>query len=354
MTDILVTGGAGYIGSHTCKALAAKGYRPIVYDNLSQGHRDAVQWGPLEFGDVRDLTRLEAVLAKYRPAAVIHFAGLIAAGDSVRDPGTFYDNNVGGFVTLMAAMQRADIKRLVFSSTAAVYGEPDSVPISESHRLAPTNPYGRTKLMCEQILQDHVEADGFQGIALRYFNACGADQDGDTGEAHDPETHLIPLILDAAAGHRSDIAVFGDDYDTPDGTCIRDYVHVSDLAAAHVLGLTRILDRPGFEAINLGNGVGYSVNQVIGAAQSVVGAEIPVRVEARRPGDPAVLVADIALAEECLGWRPEHTALTDQITDAWKWHQRQATCLPRKTTYDRDSQPTGGDRLVGVTAARAH
>jgi len=323
MTDrILVTGGAGYVGSHACKALAAAGYLPVTYDSLEHGHREAVNWGPLEVGNLHDTDRLSAVMADHKPSAVLHFAGLIAAGESVVSPSTFYFNNVAGTLSLLEAMRQSGVCNIVFSSTAAVYGNPIAVPIKEEHPLAPINPYGHSKLMVEQMLKDCASAYGMHAIALRYFNACGADEDGEIGERHDPETHLIPLILDAAIGVRPDVAVFGRDYETPDGTCVRDYVHVSDLAAAHVDALRRAAHTDGFDVFNLGNGQGHSVAEVIAAVQSVVGRNIRLREADRRPGDPPVLVSDISRAQDVLNWTPKRSALTTQIRDAWNWHRK--------------------------------
>lgn len=319
MTAVLVTGGAGFIGSHVCKALAAAGYLPVAYDNLSSGHRWAVRWGPLEVGDLRDEASLDAAIARHRPEAVLHFAAHIAAGESVVDPGKYYDNNVIGLLSLLRSMGRAGVERLVFSSTAAVFGTPQQVPIDEKHPQEPVNPYGATKRVCEGMLRDFAVAHGIRSIALRYFNAAGADPEGELGEAHEPETHLIPLVLQAAAGLRPDIAVFGEDYPTADGTCVRDYIHVADLADAHLLALDRLTKAPGTDAYNLGNGEGFSVRQVIEAARRVTGRPIAVRIAEARPGDPAVLVADSRRAERELGWRPRFAALDLQITHAWQW-----------------------------------
>ncbi|MBF0332436.1 MAG: UDP-glucose 4-epimerase GalE [Alphaproteobacteria bacterium] len=319
---VLVTGGAGFVGSQTCKALAARGWRPVVYDDLSNGHEWAVQWGPLERGDIRDRARLAEVLARHRPVAVLHFAALIEAGESVKDPARFWEVNVGGSLALLAAMREAGLGELVFSSTAAVYGDPRRLPIPEGHALDPVSPYGRGKLAVERVLADYAAAYGLRWTALRYFNAAGADPDGLLGEAHRPETHLIPLALQAAAGRRAEIAVFGDDWDTPDGTCLRDYVHVVDLAEAHLLALDRLAGGGDSAAFNLGNGEGFSVRQVIDTASRVTGRPVPQRQAPRRPGDPARLIADAALARRELGWRPARPALDDMIADAWAWETR--------------------------------
>lgn len=313
---VLVTGGAGFVGSHTCKALARSGYRSIVYDDLSNGLRGAVRWGPLEVGSIEDEGRLTEVMRRHQPVAVLHFAAFIEAGESVRAPDRFYRNNVAGTLTLLRAMRSVGLSQLVFSSTAAVYGNPDCSPIPENHPLRPVTPYGRSKLMVEQILADHDAAFGLRCTTLRYFNAAGADPDGELGENHSPETHLIPLVLQAAYGHRPDIAVFGTDYDTPDGTCVRDYVHVADLADAHVLGLRRLLGGGDSVVANLGTGQGFSVREVIDCVGRVTGRPITVRVAPRRPGDPARLVADATLARQILGWRPNHPSLDSQIRHA--------------------------------------
>lgn len=321
---ILVTGGAGYIGAHTCKALARAGYRPVVYDDLATGHRSAVRWGPLEEGALEDTDRLVSVIRAHKPDAVIHFAAFSEAGQSMRDPLRYYRNNVAGSLGLLEAMRAADLGRIVFSSTAAVYGLPPGMPITETAPQEPINPYGRTKLMVEQMLADFATAHGLNWIALRYFNAAGADPDGELGEDHDPETHLIPLVLDAASGRRAAITVYGTDYDTPDGTCIRDYIHVSDLARAHVGAVQALENGVDSGAFNLGNGNGYSVREVIAAAAAATGLDIPVTYGDRRPGDPARLIASAERAREVLGWQPEITDLTEIIRTAWAWHQKGA------------------------------
>lgn len=322
MTDnVLITGGAGFVGSHVCKALAQTGYRPVVYDNLSKGHRWAVQWGPLEIGDLSDRKRLADVIARYKPVAVMHFAASTEAGHSVRAPGSFYENNVANTLGLLQIMLDQRVTRIVFSSSAAVYGDPVSLPMTEDHPKAPVNPYGETKLMCEKILADFGVAHGIRSISLRYFNAAAADQEGCIGEAHEPETHLIPLVLDTAAGNRSHISIFGDDYDTPDGTCIRDYIHVSDLAEAHRRALVRTEKIDTAEALNLGTGRGHSVLEVIAAAEQVTAQRIPTKRESRRAGDPPSLVADPTAAKDMLDWTPQWPDLETQIADAWRWHQ---------------------------------
>ena len=314
--SVLVTGGAGFVGSHTCKALARAGFLPVVYDDLSSGSADAVRWGPLEVGDIADEARLGSVLETHRPVAVLHFAGFIDAGASVRMPERFYANNVAGSLALFRAMRHHKIDRIVFSSSASVYGEPHSTPIPETHRLRPANPYGRSKLMVEEILGDTAAAGGLSYCALRYFNAAGADPEGELRERHEPETHLIPLVLQAAYGLRPDIRIFGTDYETPDGTCIRDYVHVSDLAEAHVLACRRLLEGGGNLTANLGTGMGHSVREVIRTVEEITGRPVMVREEPRRAGDPAALVASIEVARRELGWSPVRPALAEQIRDA--------------------------------------
>ena len=319
---VLVTGGAGYIGSHACKALAFAGYTPVAYDSLVYGHQTAVKWGPLEKGDILDGARVSDVLAKYRPVAVMHFAAFAYVGESVTDPAKYYRNNVVGTLTVLDAMLALHIKRFVFSSTCATYGTPDSVPICEDAPQRPINPYGASKLMVERVLADYRAAYGLESIALRYFNAAGADPDGDTGEDHDPETHLIPLVLDAAAGIRPHITVLGDDYNTPDGTCVRDYVHVADIADAHVRAFARLGEDGLRGAYNLGTGIGVSVSDVIGMVRQVTGREVSVVRGARRPGDPEKLLADARLAKQDLGWEPHSSSLQNIVETAWAWHRR--------------------------------
>ncbi|THD77695.1 MAG: UDP-glucose 4-epimerase GalE [Phenylobacterium sp.] len=331
MTTVLVTGGAGYIGSHACKALAKAGYTPVVYDSLVYGHEWAVKWGPLERGDILDVQRLAEVIAAHRPAAVMHFAAFAYVGESVIDPAKYYRNNVLGTLSLLDAMRAAGLDKLVFSSTCATYGVPATTPIREDDPQAPINPYGASKLMVERILADYRVAYGLRSVALRYFNAAGCDPDGELGEEHDPETHLIPLVLEAAAGLRPSITVYGDDYATPDGTCIRDYVHVSDIAEAHVQALQAL--QAGAElrpAYNLGGGAVLSVADVIAAASAVTGRAVPVAMGARRPGDPPVLSADASRAADDLGWRPRHPHIEDMLASAWTWQQRQGNLRPAR------------------------
>ena len=320
--NVLVTGGAGYVGSHACKALAAAGYQPIVFDNLVYGHERAVRWGPLEQGDIGDRDRLDAVIAQYRPEAVMHFAAYAYVGESVVDPGKYYRNNVAGTLTLLEAMRDHGIRRLVFSSTCATYGIPDQVPIPETTAQRPINPYGTSKLMVEMMLRDFDAAHGLRSMALRYFNAAGADPDGHIGEMHDPETHLIPLALDAASGRGPALKLFGEDYDTPDGTCVRDYIHVGDLAAAHVLALGVLERNDASDAFNLGTGQGHSVRDVIAGVERVTGLSVPLSLAPRRPGDPASLVAEARRSASELGWRPEMSDLDTILATAWAWHQK--------------------------------
>jgi len=319
---ILVTGGAGYVGAHACKALAAGGYRPVVYDNLVYGHEAAVKWGPLEAGELADRARLDEVIARYRPQAVMHFAAFTFVGESIADPGKYYRNNVAGTLSLLEAMRDQGIGKLVFSSTAATYGTPETVPIPESAAKAPINPYGHSKLAAEQMIADFGAAHGLRAAALRYFNAAGADADGEIGECHEPETHLIPLAMRAVTGDTPPLTVFGDDYPTPDGTCIRDYIHVSDLAAAHVLALGRLEQREGFDAFNLGTGAGASIREVLQAVEKVAGKPVPHAVGPRRAGDPAVLVSDPGKANRELGWTPFSSDLETIVSTAWAWHSR--------------------------------
>lgn len=319
---ILVTGGAGYIGSHTCKLLAQQGFEPVTFDNLSKGHSDAVRWGPLEVGDLLDPNRIEEVLASHAPAAVVHFAGRIEVGESMAQPELYYRNNVVGTMNLLEMMVRHGVRHFVFSSTCAVYGVPQAVPINEDHPTNPINPYGRTKLIVEQMLRDIGAAHGISSVCLRYFNAAGADPDGDLGEAHDPETHLIPLVLDAALGRRPSITIFGDDYDTPDGTCVRDYIHIEDLAEAHRLALEYLAGGGTSRALNLGTGTGHSVREVVDIAAKISGRPIEAILGERRAGDPPRLVADPTRAKAVLGWEPRLSDLETILRHAWAWHEK--------------------------------
>ncbi len=317
---VLVTGGAGYIGSVTVEALTARGDEVQVVDNLSTGHRAAVDPEiPFHEVDLRETERLTALLREQGAEAVVHFAAASLVGESVNDPAKYMENNVGGTLSLLRAMKEAGTDKLVFSSTAATYGEPQSIPLREDHPTEPTNPYGLTKRFMEQAMEAYAAAYGMRFVALRYFNACGATPS--RGEHHDPETHLIPLVLDVALGKRESISIFGTDYDTPDGTCIRDYIHVSDLARAHLLALDWLARGGGPLICNLGNGEGFSVREVIDVCREVTGFAIPAVEAPRREGDPSRLVADATLARERLGWKPERSALREIVTDAWVWHR---------------------------------
>lgn len=330
MTDrrrVLVTGGAGYIGSHTAKALAGAGHLPVVFDNLSNGHVEAVRWGPLVVGDVRDQAAVESCMREYRIDSVIHFAGLIEVGRSVVEPDAFWDVNLGGVASVLGAMRACAVERLVFSSTAAVYGQPDIAslePLPETLPTLPINPYGDSKLAAERLIAACGRAYGLQAIALRYFNACGADPEGEIGEAHQPESHLVPLAIEAALGLGPALTVFGQDFPTPDRSCIRDYIHVTDLASAHVLALEADAGPDGFTAMNLGLGRGRSVLEVISAVGRAVGHAVPYAVGARRAGDPACLVADSTRAGALLGWRPAFTDLDGIVATAVAWRRRPA------------------------------
>lgn len=321
MSVYLVTGGAGYVGSHVCKMLAERGHQPVVYDNLSRGNRWAVRWGPLEEGDLSDGARLRAVLDRWRPAGVLHFAAFAYVGESVEDPGLYYRNNVADTLTLLDAMRAQGVGRLVFSSTCATYGVPETLPINEDTPQRPINPYGTTKLMVETVLRDYAAAYGLGAVALRYFNAAGADPEGEIGESHDPEPHAIPRAIFAALGRLPAFGVMGTDYDTPDGSAIRDYIHVCDLAAAHIAAMDHLADGgPGFRAFNLGTGVGTSVLELVAAVQRAAGRPVPVDLQPRRAGDPPRLVADARLAADALGWVPERSSIDAIVADAWRWH----------------------------------
>ncbi|MBX4966689.1 UDP-glucose 4-epimerase GalE [Rhizobium binae] len=317
----LVVGGAGYIGSHTCLDLANKGFKPVVFDNFSNGHREFVKWGPAEEGDIRDRARLDEVLAKHKPAAILHFAALIEVGGSVKDPVAFYENNVIGTLTLLAAAQAAGVKSFVFSSTCATYGLPQRVPLDETHRQVPINPYGRTKYIVEQALADYDTYTGFRSVVLRYFNAAGADFEGRIGEWHQPETHAIPLAIDAALGRREGFKVFGTDYETRDGTCVRDYIHVLDLADAHVRAVEHLLRGGESVALNLGTGTGTTVKELLGTIERVSARPFPLEYVGRREGDSHTLVANNDKAREVLGWTPQYD-LSQIIRSAWNWHAK--------------------------------
>lgn len=321
MADVLVVGGAGYIGSHMCKALARRGYRPVVLDNVCYGHSKAVKWGPFVQGCMEDADLLDRIYSQYSICAVMHFAAFCYVGESVVAPSKYYHNNVVNTLCLLDSMIKNNITNFIFSSTCATYGEPHKVPIDETHSQHPINPYGKSKLMVEQILADFGQAYGLESVSLRYFNASGADPDGEIGEDHNPETHLIPLVLQTALDRRQYIEIYGNDYPTPDGTCIRDYIHVEDLSQAHLLALERLLDGAGGGCYNLGNGEGCSVQQVIDIAKKVTGKPITTKVSNRRPGDPAVLVGSSKKAISELGWKPKFDAIETILETAWNWHK---------------------------------
>jgi UDP-glucose 4-epimerase len=318
---VLVTGGAGYVGSHACKALARAGFVPVTFDNLSTGWRDAVRFGPLEEGDLTDAPRLAEVFARWKPVAVMHFAALSLVGEAVRDPGLYWRMNVLGALNLIEAAAAANCLDFVFSSTCATYGDQDGVVLDEDTPQAPINAYGASKRAIEDMLRDFGVSHGLRSVIFRYFNVAGADPEAEVGEFHQPETHLVPLLLDAVAGRRPALTVHGSDYATPDGTCIRDYVHVADLADAHVLGLDWLLGGRGSRVFCLGTGRGFSVREVIEHARIVTNRAVPVVEGGRRPGDAARLVSGSARAIEELGWRPERSTLPAMIADAWRWHQ---------------------------------
>ena len=317
---VLVTGGAGYIGSHTCKALAAAGYSPVALDNLVHGHRWAVRWGPFEQADLADREAIERVLRRHDIGAVIHFAAYAYVGESMADPGKYFRNNVAHTLNLLEAMRAVGVGRIVFSSTCATYGVPEAVPIAEGERQLPVNPYGESKLFIERALYWQGAAHGLRWTALRYFNAAGADPDGEIGEDHDPETHLIPLAIETALGRRRELQVLGTDYPTPDGTAVRDYVHVTDLADAHVRALRHVESEGPSGALNLGTGRGHSVREVIAMVERVSGRKVNARNAPRRAGDPPVLVAAPGRARELLGWEPRWSSLETIVQTAHRWH----------------------------------
>jgi UDP-glucose 4-epimerase len=321
LTRILVTGGAGYIGSHACKVLARAGYEPVTYDNLVTGWRDAVRFGPLEIGDLTDPARLDEVFARHRPAAVMHFAALSQVGESMTDPGRYWRNNVAGSLGLIEAAIRAGCLDMVFSSTCATYGDQDGTVLDENSAQMPINAYGASKRAIEEMLGHFGTSHGLRAVIFRYFNVAGADPEGEVGEFHQPETHLIPLMLDAIAGKRPRLTVHGTDYDTPDGTCIRDYVHVMDLVDAHVLGLKWLEAGKGSAVFNLGTGSGFSVREVVRHSAVVTNKDVPIVDGPRRPGDCARLVSGSEKAVAELGWRPNRSTLEQMIGDAWRWHQ---------------------------------
>lgn len=316
--SILVTGGAGYVGSHTCKTLAAAGMTPVTFDNLATGHHFAVKFGPFEHGSILDTMRLVDIMRKYRIETVFHFAALSTVGEASVRPDLYWHVNLAGTLAILDAMRIAGVNRIVFSSTCAVYGVPAVLPLTEAAPLAPLNPYGETKRAMEALLEHHVNAFGMAAVALRYFNAAGADPDGEIGEEHHPETHAIPLILQTASGDQASFTIFGGDYDTRDGTCVRDYVHVSDLADAHVKALN-VLKPGAIDAINLGSGDGFTVREVVGVAQQVTGKPIAIVNGPRRVGDPPILTADAERAKALLGWTPHRSELGNIIETAWRW-----------------------------------
>ncbi|MGJ8546059.1 MAG: UDP-glucose 4-epimerase GalE [Sulfitobacter sp.] len=321
MQKVLVTGGAGYIGSHACKALKAAGFEPVTFDNLVTGWRDAVKFGPFEQGDLMDRARLDEVFAAHRPVAVMHFAALSQVGESMSEPGRYWRHNVLGSLTLIEAAVAAGIKDFVFSSTCATYGDQDNVVLDEDSAQLPINAYGGSKRAIEDILRDFAASDGLNHVIFRYFNVAGADPEAEVGEFHQPETHLIPLMLDAIDGKRDALTIFGTDYDTPDGTCIRDYVHVCDLVDAHVLGLKWLQDGKGSRVFNLGTGAGFSVREVVDHSREVTNRDVPIKIGGRRAGDCTKLVSGSTRAESELGWAPQRSNLKQMIADAWRWHQ---------------------------------
>ncbi len=321
MANVLVTGGAGFIGSHACKALKAAGYTPVTYDNISTGWEDAVKFGPLEKGDLLDRSRLDEVFAKYQPLAVMHFAALSQVGEAMKEPGKYWRNNVTGSLTLIEAAVDAGVKNFVFSSTCATYGEHDNVVLDENTPQLPLNAYGASKRAIEDVLRDFGAAYDLNHVIFRYFNVAGGDPEAEIGEFHDPETHLIPIMLQAIDGKRDQLTIHGTDYDTPDGTCIRDYVHVCDLVDAHVLGLKWLEDGKGNRVFNLGTGDGFSVRQVMDASRTVTNMEVPHSEGPRRAGDATKLVSGSTRALEELGWEPKRSSMSDMIADAWKWHK---------------------------------
>ena len=320
---ILVCGGAGYIGSHMVKLLASSGHDVVTFDNLSSGHREAVKWGQLVEGDLLNLTDLDQIFSSHNFDIVMHFSAKSIVPESMENPSLYYNNNVVGTINLLDMMMKYNVKKFIFSSTAATYGIPETSEISEEHKTVPINPYGHSKLIVEQILQRYYEAYGLSSVTFRYFNAAGADPEGEIGENHDPETHLIPNILKSLLEAEAVLKVFGNDYDTPDGTCVRDYVHVNDLAEAHLLGANYLQDNAGAHLFNLGSGSGYSVLEVIKAAEVAVGKPISYSVEQRRAGDPDTLIANSTKARTILGWKPDFDNINDIVGTAWKWHSAQ-------------------------------
>ncbi len=350
--NILVTGGAGYIGSHTCKALAASGHNPIVLDDLSVGHRWAVKWGPLIVGDIGDRALVRKTVKRFKIRATIHFAAHAYVGESVEQPRKYFENNVSKTLALLDALLDAGAHKIVFSSSCATYGVPRRLPIAEDHPQNPINPYGTSKLFVENVLNWYERAYGLRHMNLRYFNAAGADPDGEIGEDHTPETHLIPLVIAAAQRKIPFLELFGTDYDTPDGTAVRDYVHVCDLASAHVKALDHLLAEGASACVNLGTGRGHSIRDVISAVETISRRRVPVSEGPRRPGDPPALIANPQLGQALLGWRPGKSDLLTIVRTAWDWHQKALRGMPHLCSGERASR--AGMRLASSKAARPH
>ena len=322
MQTVLVTGGAGYIGSHVCKELALNGYLPVTYDNLSRGHQWAVKWGPLEIGDILDENCLKEVIKKHKPSIIIHFAAYAYVGESVKKPDLYYQNNVIGTFNLLKVLEDIKFPYLIFSSSCSVYGNPKKIPINESHPQKPVNPYGKSKLMIEHMLRSFDSVYGLKSISLRYFNAAGADPDGEIGEIHDPEPHIIPRALKVASGELEFLDIYGDDYKTPDGTCTRDYVHVKDLARIHVISIKHLFNSKKTQFFNVGSSKGYSVKEVVESVKQITGKKITHKMRPRREGDPEILIADSSHVFDTLKWQPEFSALDNLIKDAWNWQKK--------------------------------
>ena len=322
MSNILITGGAGYVGSHVCKMLAEEGHTPVTYDNLSNGNRDAIQWGPFEEGDILDQDKLRYALNKYQPEAVMHFAAFAYVGESIVQPNKYYRNNVVGTLNIAECMLQESINNLIFSGSCATFGAPESMPINETYAQNPINPYGKSKVAAENIINDFSSAHGLRSVILRYFNAAGADKDLEIGELHSPETHLIPLLFDACTRTTNNFNVNGDDYDTFDGTCIRDYIHVTDLADAHILAYKKLKKDGVTTSYNLGNGEGFSIKQVIHMVEKVTGLDVPFGIAPRRDGDPPILIADSTKARKELLWSPVNSSLESIIESAWLWYNK--------------------------------
>ena len=319
--NILVTGGAGYIGAHNCKALYQAGFNPITFDNLSHGHKKHVKWGPFEYGDLLNLEKIREVIKKYKPVAVMHFAAFSLVGESVSDPFKYYQNNVYGSANLLKAMVLEGVDKIIFSSTCAIYGNPENLPINEETAKNPINPYGRSKLMIEDMLKDFEMSNNIKHVCLRYFNVCGASKDGEIGELHEPETHLVPLVIDAALGKRKNITIYGDDYKTRDGTCIRDYIYIEDLADAHIKSLQYLIAGNQSNYFNVGIGKGFSVKEVIDAVKEISQKDFEVIIGPRRDGDPETLFADNKKISQTLGWKAKSLDIKEMIATAYGWHQ---------------------------------